>query len=167
MYREALEEWDKKSIVVASSIERKTKQVESLKNEIYNLVGFYSVFQGVVFTAVAQGNEHFFTCSKCFIAIVLSILASVVSFVGVWQKHQKIQYLEDKLEEDHVYKKELDSRESRLRSDCENFRFANLSNCRSPGKRKKTTVSVFISSAALFAFAAFFPFSHYWILCKH
>ncbi|XP_024361952.1 uncharacterized protein [Physcomitrium patens] len=105
VYREALEEWDKKSIVVASSIERKTKQVESLKNEIYNLVGFYSVFQGVVFTAVAQGNEHFFTCSKCFIAIVLSILASVVSFVGVWQKHQKIQYLEDKLEEDHVYKK--------------------------------------------------------------
>lgn len=52
-----------------------------MKNEIYNLVGLYSVFQGVVFTAVAQENDRF-TSRKSFTS-QLYYRCSIVSSVSL------------------------------------------------------------------------------------
>jgi hypothetical protein len=60
-----------------------------LKNEVYQLIGFFSVFQGVVLTAVAQASQ--LHCHTCWIPISLSILASVVTIAGVIQKLDQIK----------------------------------------------------------------------------
>lgn len=165
VYREALEEWDKKSKVVASSIERKTKQIESLKNEIYNLVGFYSVFQGVVFTAVAQGNEKWLTCYKVAIPITLSLLASLVSFIGIWEKLKKIQFHEGRINSDLSYKQTLERFEKKLLDDAKNFRFAKL---KAVGTQPKETAwGTYFGAVALLVVSLFLPSSFYWMLCLH
>ncbi|XP_073388711.1 uncharacterized protein [Physcomitrium patens] len=48
--------WTEKDDLFVIRAEKKKKQTSSLYNEIYQLVGFYSVFQGVLLTAVAQSN---------------------------------------------------------------------------------------------------------------
>ncbi|XP_024363036.1 uncharacterized protein [Physcomitrium patens] len=165
VYREALEEWEKRSKVFASSIERKTKQIESLKNEIYNLVGFYSVFQGVVFTAVAQGNEKWLTCYKVAIPITLSLLASLVSFIGIWEKLKKIQFHEGRINSDLSYKQTLERFEKKLLDDAKNFRFAKL---KAVGTQPKETAwGTYFGAVALLVVSLFLPSSFYWMLCLH
>ena len=49
----ALEEWEKKDELFAQRVDRNRKQSLSVKNEIYQLIGFYSVLKGVLLTAVS------------------------------------------------------------------------------------------------------------------
>lgn len=98
VYKEALQEWQRKTKLLTSKVERRTKQSESLKSEIYNLVGYFSVFQGVVLTAVSQAQTSVLNCSKASVPILLSALASAVCFVGIWQKQQLIHSLEKTIE---------------------------------------------------------------------
>jgi hypothetical protein len=54
--KRVLQEWEKRFKVESLSVEKITARATVIKNELYQLVGFYSVFQGVVLTAVAQTN---------------------------------------------------------------------------------------------------------------
>jgi uncharacterized membrane protein len=76
----------------ASRVDKKRKQSSSLRNEIYQLIGFYLVFQGVLMTAVAQSN--YLTCHNWWTAFCLSLLASVVTVGGVIQKFRSVISLE-------------------------------------------------------------------------
>jgi hypothetical protein len=49
-----LTEWENRFQVSSLTIEKKSTRSINAKNELYQLIGFYSVFQGVVLTAVAQ-----------------------------------------------------------------------------------------------------------------
>ena len=65
-------------------------RVAEFKNEVYQLIGFFSVFQGVLLTAVAQASQ--LHCPTRWIPISLSILASVVTIAGVIQKFNQISH---------------------------------------------------------------------------
>jgi hypothetical protein len=92
VHKRALEEWERKTNLFTARVERKKKQSGDLRNEIYNLVGFFSVFQGVLLTAVSQSN--LLHCNNAWSPISLSTLASVVTIAGVWQKFRVIEDLE-------------------------------------------------------------------------
>jgi hypothetical protein len=89
IYAKALEEWSKKETLFTSRVERKKKKVANLKNEIYQLIGFFSVFQGVLLTAVSQSS--LLHCNNWWSPILLSVVASVVTISGVVQKLMQIK----------------------------------------------------------------------------
>ena len=88
IHKKALEVWREKEVLFTKRVERKKSKVAELKNEVYQLIGFFSVFQGVVLTAVAQASQ--LHCYSRWIPISLSILASVVTIAGVIQKLDQI-----------------------------------------------------------------------------
>lgn len=95
VHKRALEEWERKLNLFTARVERKKKQSGDLRNEIYNLVGFFSVFQGVLLTAVSQSN--LLHCNNAWSPISLSTLASVVTIAGVWQKFRVMEDLENNI----------------------------------------------------------------------
>ena len=89
VYVKALQEWSRKEALFSNRVERKKKIVSNLKNEIYQLIGFFSVFQGVILTAVAQSS--LLHCRNLWSPISLSVLASAASISGVVHKLMQIQ----------------------------------------------------------------------------
>ena len=92
LYKVALEHWEAKDKLFTMRVDKKMKQSLSVRNEIYQLIGFYSVFQGVLLTAVAQSN--LLHCNNWWSVFTLSALASVVTVFGVKQKFDTILELE-------------------------------------------------------------------------
>lgn len=66
---------------VANSLE---KSVRRLCKELYQIIGFYALFQGVIFTAVAQSN--LLTCADSWAPAVASVAVSVGTICGVVAK---------------------------------------------------------------------------------
>ena len=56
MYKEAFHLWGKTELVLQTRLDKATMQVNSVRNEVYQLIGFYTVFQGVILTAAAQSS---------------------------------------------------------------------------------------------------------------
>jgi hypothetical protein len=79
-----LREWEKRYKVARERIEKKSTRAINAKNELYQLIGFYSVFQGVVLTAVAQSSTIF--CKQSWGPASLSLLASIVTVLSVHSK---------------------------------------------------------------------------------
>ena len=67
----ALTEWADQLKVVEAKLSRRTKRLDCLTNEIYQLVGLYSVFVGVVFTAVQADRVQ---CQHVWSPILLCLL---------------------------------------------------------------------------------------------
>jgi len=93
LYRVALEHWEEKEKLLSTKLEKNTNLIMSVRNEIYQLIGFYSVFQGVLLTAVAQSN--LLHCNNWWSVFTLSALASFVTVYGVLQKFDTLLRLED------------------------------------------------------------------------
>jgi hypothetical protein len=62
-------------------IEKKSTRAFNAKSELYQLIRFYSVFQGVVLTAVAQSTT--IHSAQCWGPASLSLLASLVTVASV------------------------------------------------------------------------------------
>ena len=94
-YSTALAEWDRKTELLAARVDRREKYIADFKNEIYQLIGFFSAFKGLVLTAVTQLTQtspnH---CGKVWSPVVLSALAWIVAVVGVGQKFYSIELTE-------------------------------------------------------------------------
>jgi hypothetical protein len=82
--KRSLTEWEKRFEVSSLRIEKKNTRSINAKNELYQLIGFYSVFQGVVLTAVAQTN--LIQCRQSWGPVSLSLLASIATIVSVYIK---------------------------------------------------------------------------------
>jgi hypothetical protein len=82
--KRVLQEWEKLSKVESLRVEKITARAIVFKNELYQLIGFYSVFQGVVLTAVAQTN--LIKCNQSWGPASLSVLASIATLAGVCNK---------------------------------------------------------------------------------
>ena len=54
IYAKAHKTWEAQDALFASRIDKKKQQSNLLRNKIYQLFGFYSVFQGVLLTAVTS-----------------------------------------------------------------------------------------------------------------
>jgi hypothetical protein len=77
--------------------------VSNLTNDISQLLGFASAFQGLLLTAVAQASQ--LKCHNVGIPLALSLFATVVTLAGVWQKKGIVTKLKRTLStEDHVRK---------------------------------------------------------------
>ena len=96
IYKKALAEWEREVAFFESRVERKTKRSEGLKEEIYSVIGFYSVFQGVLLTAASQSN--YLHCLNVGIPIALSAFASVGTLVHIGQKFQVIRGLQKNID---------------------------------------------------------------------
>jgi hypothetical protein len=104
VYRVALEEWDRTERLVSSRVDRREKRSADLINQIFNLVGFYSVFQGVVLTAVSQvvsattscGSQ----CGKVWVPILLTLFGAVVTIVGILEKFTNLKSLEKSIDDE-------------------------------------------------------------------
>jgi hypothetical protein len=66
------------------NVEVSRARCESDKKDVYHLVGFYSVFQGVVFGAVA--NSPILTCQTSLLPALLSLLVSVATAIAIHYK---------------------------------------------------------------------------------
>ncbi len=94
----ALIDWEEQFKLASSRIEKKRTRSINAKNELYQLIGFYSVFQGVVLTSVAQTN--LIRCSQSWGPASLSLLASVATIASVYAKLKDYSQLMRALEEE-------------------------------------------------------------------
>ncbi|CAM6006902.1 unnamed protein product [Sphagnum balticum] len=91
-----LKDMENQSAAIARKIERKETRTFVVKNEIYQLLTFYVVFQGVVLTAVAQASA--LKCRHWWAPFTLSLIASAMTFVGVYQKLETFRQVKDDFE---------------------------------------------------------------------
>jgi hypothetical protein len=67
-----------------SSFYKGEEEIRSVKNEIYQVVGFFSAFQGLLITAAAQ--SILLRCNNVGFMLALSAYATAVAVFGIWQK---------------------------------------------------------------------------------
>jgi uncharacterized membrane protein len=79
-----LADWTVKYKESQSRIDRKESLSVNVKNEIYHLIGFFSVFQGVVLTTVSQASA--LTCHNWWGPFALSLLCSIATLFGICHK---------------------------------------------------------------------------------
>ncbi len=94
----SLREWEKRFKVARERIEKKSTRASNAKNELYQWIGFYSVFQGVVLTAVAQSSTIF--CKQSWGPASLSLLASIVTVLSVHFKLISYSKLKSSLDQE-------------------------------------------------------------------
>ncbi len=91
MCKVALEEWQNTAELFVKRVDKKNKEVRSIRNEIYQVVGFYSAFQGLIITAVAQSN--LLQCHNVGFPLALSSFATAAAVIGMGQKNAAIREL--------------------------------------------------------------------------
>lgn len=163
--KQALETWQSKDHLLASRVDKKRKQSNALINEIYQLIGFYSVFQGVLLTAVSQSN--LLLCHNWWTAFFLSLLASLVTIAGVIQKYHSILALELTINTEDASRKHVIKLANNLLRKREDFRFEkDASDSTSPvPTRKRLMASATLVVTVLLFFSALFLASIFRILC--
>jgi uncharacterized membrane protein len=71
-----------------------TRKAE-VNTDIFNIVGFFSVFQGVVLTAVSQlQSDTYSTCGVIPFPIILSCLGALVGIAALSSKFASLRELE-------------------------------------------------------------------------
>lgn len=91
MCQVALEEWQNTAKLFGKRVDKKNEEVRSITNEIYQVVGFYSAFQGLLITAVAQSN--LLQCHNVGFPLALSAFATAATVIGMGQKNAAIREL--------------------------------------------------------------------------
>ncbi|CAM6059039.1 unnamed protein product [Sphagnum tenellum] len=83
-WKVAFEEFREKDTKYRNAKYKRIEDIRSVKNEIYQVIGFFSAFQGLVITAAAQSN--LLRCNKVGFILALSAFATAVAVFGIWQK---------------------------------------------------------------------------------
>jgi hypothetical protein len=91
----ALEDWLSSEKTLRELREMRGKVIRSIRNEIYQVVGFYSAFQGLLLTAIAQSillhwNNRGYP-------LALSAFATGIAAIGVALKNKVITDLKETL----------------------------------------------------------------------
>ena len=81
-----LEDLEKENKAERKNVELYRARCTADKTELYQLVGFYSVFQGVVFGAVTNSAKSILTCQTSLLPALLSLLVSVATAISVHYK---------------------------------------------------------------------------------
>ncbi|CAK9224351.1 unnamed protein product [Sphagnum troendelagicum] len=159
-----LTEWEKRFEVSSLRIEKKNTRSINAKNELYQLIGFYSVFQGVVLTAVAQTS--LIQCQQSWGPVSLSLLASIATIVCVYIKLKDYSDHRKALEEETAISKALHFRISKLKQEGKNFEFPEV---RVGKKTSKGLEPLYIVAVilALILFSGITLASCFAILCQN
>jgi hypothetical protein len=99
----ALEVWQSREEVIEKHVEKKEKEIRSIRNEIYQVVGFYSAFQGLLLTAVAQSSLLHWNNRGY--PLALSAFATGIAATGVVQKNKIISDLKKTLASENPARK--------------------------------------------------------------
>ncbi len=88
--RVALEDWQSSAEFMSKKVEMRLKEIRSTKDQTYQvvLVGFYSAFQGLLLTAIAQSNLLHWNNRGY--PLALSAFATAIVATGVVQKNMII-----------------------------------------------------------------------------
>lgn len=92
IYAKALGEWSRKEVLFTDRMERKKTMVASVKNETFQLIGWFVAFQSFLFTGVAGSN--LLHCNNKWYPIFLSMLASFVTVAGIVLKMIRIKEIQ-------------------------------------------------------------------------
>jgi hypothetical protein len=117
-----LDDWEQQFKVARDRIETKTSRANNAKNDLYQWIGFFSVFQGVVLTAVAQSST--FGCRQSWAPASLSLIASLVTVVSVHFKLINYDDLNANLLKEISQSKILHDQIAELRAKGKFFKFA-------------------------------------------
>ncbi len=79
-----LQNWETQRSELNKKINSKSTDVIAIKADLYQFIGIYSAFQGVIITAVALSNA--LSCNISWAPGLLSLFASVVAHAGVYSK---------------------------------------------------------------------------------
>lgn len=95
----ALDDWQHKQKDLATKVSRRENKSVDLTNQIFNIIGWYAVFQGVVLTAVAQlaqSNTGGATpmCKKIWFPTILTLFSTIVIVGGILYKFHGLEELE-------------------------------------------------------------------------
>jgi hypothetical protein len=85
----ALEEWQNKVDWYGNRVDKRKAESHNINNEIYQVVGFFSAFQGLLLTAVAQ-SSLLHKNNRAF-PLALSAFATVLTVIAVGQKNKQIR----------------------------------------------------------------------------
>ncbi|CAK9219411.1 unnamed protein product [Sphagnum troendelagicum] len=108
----ALEYWQSSAELMEKRVEKKEKAIRSTRNEIYQVVGFYSAFQGLLLTAIAQSNLLHWNNRGY--PLALSAFATGITVTGVVQKNMIISALKKTIASENPARKALIHRVDRL-----------------------------------------------------
>ncbi|KAG0613687.1 hypothetical protein M758_6G122000 [Ceratodon purpureus] len=90
-----LQEWDNTLQKALVTIQYKKTGCINMKSELYQLIGFYTVFQGVIFTSVAQGG--LLKCETCWGPTSLSLLVSIATIPAVHDRLKEYNFFKNNL----------------------------------------------------------------------
>jgi quinol-cytochrome oxidoreductase complex cytochrome b subunit len=170
IHKLALEDWQRRVDDLTNSESRREGRSAEVTNQIYNIFGWFAVFQGVVLTAVSQLTQTASeepVCRKIWFPIVLTGFATVATTLGILQKFTILQSLEKTIHTDRQAKTELAKRALHLRSEGPNkFKFHKDAD----NSKRTTTVKPFWTNriyviVCLFIFTFIFIMSYFSILC--
>jgi hypothetical protein len=92
VYRAAFDEWNRQLKVLRTKLVDEKSEKAELTGQIYNIVGFFSVFQGVVLTAVSQVAAG--SGEKCRITWVPGLLSVIATLAALFILHSKFGRLD-------------------------------------------------------------------------
>lgn len=98
LLRQALKETKESVQALEAKVEKRRKQTDGFLFEVYQLVGIFSVFMGVVYTAVLQSTRQ--TCRHVWSPISLCLVVYIAIFIVANQKFRGIKELEATTERD-------------------------------------------------------------------
>ncbi|KAH8942969.1 hypothetical protein BDL97_13G024700, partial [Sphagnum fallax] len=122
--RFAYDIWQSSEAQLEKRIDNHKSQVSNLTNEIYQLLGFVSAFQGLLLTAVAQASQ--LKCHNVGIPLALSLFATVVTLAGVCQKKGIITELKTTLSTEDLVRQAYKIRVQNLEQQGNKFMFNDL-----------------------------------------
>jgi hypothetical protein len=98
LHKSALDDWLQTQKGLFESLSRRQARSADLTNQIYNIIGWFAVFQGVVLTAVTQMTQTHTggkpLCGKIWFPIVLTCFGTAVTATGVFYKFRGLKSLE-------------------------------------------------------------------------
>ncbi|CAM6013959.1 unnamed protein product [Sphagnum balticum] len=91
----ALKEWQNNADLFGNRVDKRKKEYRHIRNEVNQLIAFFSAFQGLLLTAV--GLMQF---KKPVLVLALSAFATVLTVIGVGQKNMQIRELRKTIEDE-------------------------------------------------------------------
>ncbi|CAM6066781.1 unnamed protein product [Sphagnum tenellum] len=117
----ALEEWQNNAVLFGNRVDKRKKESRNIRNEVYQVVGFFSAFQGLLLTAVAQSNL-LHKNNRAF-PLALSAFATVLTVLGVGQKNRQIRELSKTIKDEDPTRKVFLARVRKLKQQGIEFSF--------------------------------------------
>ncbi|KAG0601464.1 hypothetical protein M758_11G113300 [Ceratodon purpureus] len=102
---EALKEWKEAQSGLEGKVERKTKQTDKIIYEIYQLVGLYSVFVGVVFTAALQSSN--LQCQHIWSPVLLCVVAWLIIILVTRKRLKRYKALRATIKSEDKARREI------------------------------------------------------------